>query len=108
MRSGVINANSPMQDVLGVLTGIWTETNIGPNKEWHICKTPFFIHMDAVLQKGRNELPIAPQKTCALYWTAKDSSGSVVCRVGQTGFDLPENAYVEITMFGSTGGNDAH
>ena len=108
MRSGVINANSPMQDVLGVLTGIWNQYKAGPNKEWTRVKCPLFVHMDAVLQKGRNELPIAPQKTCALYWTAKDSSGSVVCRVGQTGFELPENAYVEITMFGSTGGNDAH
>lgn len=108
MRNGIINAGSPHQDVLGVLTGVWNEYDDGPNKEWHIVKTPFFIHMSAVLKAGRNQLPIAPTRTCALYWTSKDNSASVVCRIGETGFDIPENAFCEITMYGTIGGNDAH
>lgn len=108
MRSGVINSNSPMQDVLGVLTGIWNQYRAGPRQEWTVVKTPFFVHMEAVLEAGRNELPIAPNSTKAVYWTSKDSSGSVVCRAGETGFDIPENAFVEATFYGSTGGNDGH
>ena len=108
MRSGVINSNSPMQDVLGILTGIWNYYKGGANKEWTIVKCPLFIHMEAVLEAGRHELPIAPNSTKALHWTSKDSSGGVVIRAGETGFTIPQNAFCEITMFGTTGGNDAH
>lgn len=108
MRSAIINAGSPREDMLGVLTGIWNEYDAGPNKEWHIVKTPFFIRMEAVLKAGRNELPIAPIRTTALHWTSKDSSGSVVCRIGETGFSIPENAFCEVTLFGNYGGNDGH
>lgn len=108
MRSAIINAGSPSEDVLGVLTGIWNEYDGGPNKEWHIVKTPFLIRMEGVLKAGRNELPIAPIRTTALHWTSKDSSGSVVCRIGETGFDIPENAFCEVTLFGNYGGNDGH
>lgn len=108
MRNGIINSNSPKEDVLGVLTGIWSQYKAGVNKEWTIVKCPLFVHMEAVLEAGRNELPIAPNSTKAIYWTAKDSSGCVVCKAGETGFDLPANAFVEATFYGSTGGNDGH
>ena len=108
MRSGIITSNSPREDIWGTLTGIWNEYEYGPNREWHIVKTPFFVNMTAVLPAGRNELPIVPVRTTALAWTSKDDSGSVVCRVGESGFDLPSPAYVEITMFGNYGGYDAH
>lgn len=108
MRNGVININSPKQDVLGVLTGIWSQYNAGPNKEWTVIKTPWFIHMEAVLTAGRHELPIKPDSTKALYWTSKDNSGSVICQIGKTGFEIPENAFVEATFYGSTGGNSGH
>lgn len=108
MRNGIINSNSPKEDIWGTLTGIWNEYDTGLDKKWHVVKTPFFVHMEAVLEAGRNELPIAPNSTKAIYWTAKDSSGSVVCKAGETGFDLPANAFVEATFYGSTGGNDGH
>lgn len=108
MRNGIINAGSPKEDVWGMLTGVWNEYAAGLNGKWKVCKTPFFLHMEAVLEAGRNELPMAPNSTKALYWTAKDSSGSVVINAGETGFDLPENAYCEITIFGTGGGNDGH
>lgn len=108
MRNGVINAGSPREDIWGVLTGIWNEYDTGNNKEWHVVTTPFFIHCDAVLKAGRNQLPFKPNRTTALSWTSKDNFGSVVCRVGETGFDIPENAFVEVTMYGNYGGNDAH
>lgn len=109
MRNGIITAASPKEDIWGTLTGVWNEYSDGLDKKWHVVKTPMFVHMDGVLEAGRNELPIAPVRTCALLWTGKDSSGSVVLKVGETGFDLPVNAYCEVTMFGTTGGNsDGH
>lgn len=108
MRSAIINAGSPREDILGVLTGIWNEYSAGPNKEWHVVKTPFMVRIEGVMKEGRNELPLAPLRTTALHWTSKDNSGSVVCRIGETGFTLPENAYCEVTFYGDYGGNDAH
>ena len=108
MRSAIINANSPKEDVWGALTGVWNEYDTGLNKQWHVVKTPFFIHVEGVMKAGRNELPFAPSSTKALYWTAKDTSGSVVIKAGETGFTIPANAYCEITIYGTYGGNDAH
>ena len=108
MRNAVITANSPIEDVLGVLTGVWNEYDTGLGKKWHVVKTPFCVQVSGVFEAGRNELPFAPVRTCALVWTAKDSCGSVVLRVGETGFTIPENAYCEVTMFGNIGGNDGH
>lgn len=108
MRSGVITSNSPMRDVLGILTGIWNQYKAGANKAWTVVKCPLFIHMEAVLNAGRNELPFAPNDTKALSWTSKDRSGSVIIRAGETGFTIPENAFCEITIYGNYGGNDGH
>lgn len=108
MRNGIINAGSPKEDVWGMLTGIWNEYTAGLNHEWKVVKTPFFIHFEATLEAGRHELPLAPNSTKALYWTSKDRHGGVVIKAGETGFDLPENAFCEITIFGNGGGNDGH
>lgn len=108
MRNGIINSNSPKEDVWGMLTGIWNEFDAGNNKEWHVVKTPFFLHMEATLEAGRHELPFPPNSTKALEWTAADESGRVVLHAGDTGFTLPRNAFCEVTMFGTTGGNDGH
>ena len=56
--------------------------------------------MEATLQPGRHELPIAPNGTKALYWTSKNSSGSLLIAAQETGFDLPEAAFVEATFYG--------
>lgn len=92
--------NSPQEDVWGVLTGEWGTSRHGVNGEWLVTRTPFFVHMEATLQAGRQELPVAPRTTKALYWTSKDGSGSVVLRAGEKGFDLPSAAFVETTFYG--------
>lgn len=104
MRSGIINGSSPLSEVLGVLTGVWGTFRRGINNEWLVTKCPWFVHMEAVLEAGRHELPIAPNTTKALYWTAKDSSGSLVVKAGETGFTLPANAFVETTFYGDQDG----
>lgn len=102
MRSGIINMNSPKEDVWGALTGEWGTFRRGLNGEWLVTKTPFFLHMEGTLQAGRQQLPVAPRTTKALYWTSKDNSGSVVLRAGEKGFDLPEAAFVETTFYGES------
>lgn len=102
MRSGIINMSSPKEDIWGTLTGVWGTFKRGVNNEWLVTKTPFYIHMEATLQSGRHELPLAPNSTKALYWTAKDDSGSLIIAAGSTGFDLPKASFVEITYFGDT------
>lgn len=108
MRNAIINANSPKEDIWGALTGVWNDYKAGLGKKWHVTKTPFFIHMEGVMEAGRNELPMAPNSTQSLSWTSKESSGRVIIRAGETGFDIPANAFCEITIFGNYGGNDAH
>ena len=102
MRSAIVNTSSPYSEVLGVLTGIWGTFNRGVDKEWLVTKTPFFVHMEATLQPGRHELPIAPNSTKALYWTSKNNAGSLIIKAGETGFDLPEAAFVEATFYGES------
>lgn len=102
MRNGIINGSSPMSDVLGALTGIWNHYRTGLDKQWLVTKTPFFIHMEATLQAGTHQLPIAPNQTKALYWTSKDSYGSILIRAGAKQFKLDYPSYVELTIFGET------
>ena len=109
MRSGIINSNSPKEDIWGILTGVWNEYDTGgADNRWHVIKTPFFVHCEAVLKAGRHEIPFAPDSTKAVVWTSKDGHGAEIIRAGTTGFTLAENAFCEITIFGTTGGKDAH
>ena len=102
MRSGIINGSSPMKDVLGILTGVWGTFRRGVDNEWLITKCPFFVHMEATLAAGQHLLPIVPNTTKALYWTSKDSYGSLIIKAGQRSFNIPVDAYVELTIFGET------
>ena len=60
---------------------------------------PFFVHCEAVLEKGPHILPVVPNYTKALYWTSKDGCGSLVIKAGQQTFVLPENAFCEMTIY---------
>jgi len=105
MRNGIINSSSPKEDVWGALTGIWNHYRTGQDKKWLVTKTPFFIHMEATLQAGTHQLPLSPNATKALYWTSKDNSGGIIIKAGQKVFELPEPAFVELTIFGETDGS---
>ena len=79
MRSGIINAGSSKEDVLAVLTGTWNEYD---DRGWHIVKTK-------------------PKTACLLTWANANGDGHVVIPALATGFDLPENAIVNLTLFGT-------
>ena len=98
MRNGIINAGSSKEDVLAVLTGTWNEYN---DRGWHIVKTPFFVALSGTFQAGRQQLPGKPKTACLLTWANANGDGHVVIPALATGFDLPENAIVNLTLFGT-------
>ena len=98
MRSGIINANSPREDIWGALTGVWNEYD---ERGWHIVKTPFFVSLSATLQAGPQILPVTPRRAAVLSWANANANGIVVLKALDRNFVLPENAVVEITLFGT-------
>ena len=103
MRSALINSNSPKEDIVGVLTGVWSEYDAGPNKEWHVVKTPFMVAMTATLDAGPNMLPVTPPRTSMLSWANSAHSGSLVIKAKDINFTMPEKAVVQVLMFGTIG-----
>lgn len=103
MRSGIINGNSPMQDVLGVLTGIWDHYTAGPNKEWTVVKCPLFVAMSATLEAGTHILPVTPNGNALLRWASATQSGNIVIHAKDPTFTLPVNAFIEVTLYGTAG-----
>lgn len=98
MRSGIINANSPKEDIWGALTGVWNEYD---ERGWHIVKTPFFVSLSATLQAGPQILPVIPRRAAVLSWANANANGIVVLKALDRNFVLPENAVVESTLFGT-------
>lgn len=103
MRSAIINSGSKMEDIYGVLTGVWNEYN---DREWHVVKTPFFIAMTATLDAGPNILPVTPPRTSLLSWANSAHSGSLVIKAKDRNFTMPEKAVVQVIMFGTIGDNN--
>ena len=100
MRSAQINGNIPKEDVLGVLTGVWNEYD---ERDWHVVKTPFMVAMTATLKAGPQILPVAPPRTTLLSWANAEHSGSLVLKAKDKNFSIPENAVVQVVMFGTMG-----
>lgn len=100
MRNALINMNSPKEDVLGVLCGVWNEYD---DREWHVVKTPFMVAMTATLPAGPQILPVAPPRTSILNWANAEHSGCVVLKAKDKTFSLPEKAVVQAIMFGTIG-----
>jgi hypothetical protein len=100
MRNALINMNSPKEDVWGVLCGVWNEYD---DRGWHVVKTPFMVAMTATLPAGPQILPVAPPRTSILNWANAEHSGSLVLKAKDRNFSLPENAVVQVVMFGTTG-----
>lgn len=104
MYSGVINGGSPNKDIWSVLTGVWNHYRTGLDKQWLVVKNPFYIHVEATLDAGEHQLPFSPNSNKALYWTGKDSSGSILIKAGETSFHLDVPAFVELNIYGENTG----
>lgn len=98
MRSAIITESSKSSDIVGVLTGVWNEYE---DRGWHVVKTPFFVSLSATLQAGPQILPVTPRRAAVLTWSNASSSGNIVLKAMERNFELPENAVVEATLFGT-------
>ena len=97
MRNAVINGGSPKEDVWGVLTGSWYEYN---RNGWHIVKTPFVLSMSGSFAAGPVEFPTIPNRYGIARWANATASGNILVKPKQTNIVLPENAFVDITIYG--------
>ena len=95
MRSGIINETSKITDVVGVLTGSWYEYD---RNGWHVVKTPFVLSMSGVM-RGPVEFPTIPNRYGIARWANNTASGNILV-AKQTNIVLPENAFVDITIYG--------
>lgn len=98
MFTGIINKNSPQVDMVEVLSGTWDQYRDG---EWSICRTPFFLVITAVLDKGQHALPFTFDVPVAgtLVTPSGDVKG-VIVRPLETAVDLEEPGLVTIQVFG--------
>lgn len=97
MRSAIINKTSNITDVLGVLTGSWYEYD---RMGWHVVKTPFVLSMSGSFAAGPVEFPTIPNRYGIACWANATASGSILVKPKQTNIVLPENAFVDITIYG--------
>lgn len=99
MNSAIINKGSQVNDILGLLTGEWSEFD---RDDWHIVKTPFFVSISAVVEKGSKSLPFGVKIPSAgiLY---KDDNGveAVPIMPGDTAAYFSAPGLFKIEMFGS-------
>lgn len=97
MRSGIINETSKLTDIVGVLTGSWYEYD---RMGWHVVKTPFVLSMSGSFAAGPVEFPTIPNRYGIARWANDTASGNILVKPKQTNIVLPENAFVDITIYG--------
>lgn len=99
MNSAIINRGSQVNDVLGLLTGEWAETD---RDGWHIVKTPFFVSVTGTVGAGSHALPFRVRNTCAgLLYKQDNSVEAVVVRPGDTAVDMPGAGLFRMDLFGN-------
>ena len=97
MRSGIINETSKLTDIVGVLTGRWYEYD---RMGWHIVKTPFVLSMSGSFPAGTVEFPVVPNRYGNATWSNANGGGVLLVKPKQTNIVLPQNAFVDITIYG--------
>lgn len=99
MNSAIINKGSQVNDVLGLLTGEWSEFD---RDGWHIVKTPFFVSLTAIVAAGRRVLPFQVKNTCAgLLYRQDNSVEAIVVHPGDTCLDMPGAGLFRMDLFGN-------
>lgn len=98
MHSGMISKTSPYVDILDVLSGSYSEYNIGV---YHIVVTPFFTVITATLDAGSTELPF--RFTLPVAGTLSHEDGSidaVIIKPGQTAINAETPGLFQLQLFG--------
>jgi hypothetical protein len=99
MNSGLIGKNTPIVDLLEVLTGQWDERTVGT---WHVVMTPFFVVMDSVVDEGQIALPYTVQVPIpALLFGKSGTVHALLIKPNTDALDCPESGFVQIQVFGS-------
>lgn len=99
MRNSTIDAGSDLKQILGVLTGTWSEFDRG---EFHVVRTPFMLSLSAVLDSGSTELPFRFDLPVAA--TVVENNGRVVghvIRPGDTAVHLDNPGLFNLVVFGA-------
>lgn len=100
MYSGLVGQNTPIIDILTVLTGTWDEHT---DHDWHVVMTPFFVSMDRVVDKGSVALPFKVTiPTAALLFGKSGNAHAIVVKPTDDAIYCPESGLVQINIFGST------
>lgn len=99
MRNGIINATSPREDVLGVLTGTWNEYDHPSG--WHVVVTPFFTAISGTFRAGSHALPLRFSGNGQITLSYGDGGGSLVTvKVGQEAVVFDRDCVAQATLFG--------
>jgi hypothetical protein len=98
MLSGLIGKNSPLIDVLEVLTGQYDERS---SNGWEIVQCPFFTVFTATVDKGSKELPFTVTvPTPALLYGKSGAVKALVIKPNDTAVNATEAGIVQVQVFG--------
>lgn len=98
MRNGIINGNSPKEDIVGALTGVWNEYDSG---SWHVVVTPFFTVLSGTLQPGTHPLPFLFNGSTMLRLAYGDgSSENRIVKARTSDVVITTACLAEMTVFG--------
>jgi len=97
-RNVEINGTSPMNDILGAITGPWScDTINGWNVLWLSERCSFW---SIWAEKGKYQLPKKVDKTLVCKTYNQDGTlGFSFLRIGDTSIQFPKNCYAEVTVF---------
>lgn len=102
MFSGVVNKQTPIIDLLTVLTGQFDERDV---HGWHVVMTPFFTVMKAVVDEGSTPLAYkVTEPTPALLFGTSGKVTALLVSPGDDSIVAPEPGVVQIQVFGSSTG----
>lgn len=98
MRDGVINATSPREDIVGVLTGAWQEYD---RAGWHVVVTPFFTAISGSFAEGFHALPFKFSGNVQMSLSYGSGGGSLLTvKAGQAAVKFVKACVAQAVAFG--------
>lgn len=98
MNSAIINKGSQVNDILGLLTGEWSEFD---RDIWHIVKTPFFVDVTGVVDAGPQSLPFGvTSPTAGILYKQDNSVEAVMIKPGDTAVTFSSAGLFRMDLFG--------
>lgn len=98
MKSGQINRNSPVVDLLEICSGTWNEYD---SDGWHVVKTPFFLSLSGVFDAGSHVVPFSFSVPVAGTLCCADGSvEAVIVRPGDSAVSIGKPGLVTMSLFG--------